>query len=358
MFERFTERARRIILFARDEARDYGSPYVESEHFLLGLLREDNEPEIRAALEKRITRRERLSASVELPLSAECERILNFAAEVAGRYEHPWVGTEHLLLGILREDTSLAAQVLASCGIKPHGIYEKIAQIPSRATLVTLESFLAELKYKNSDQLIDYFAMNAEFIDVSGRRWNREELRKCFHALFAHYAKKNTSYIVETGIANTRALFVATVLWKNALLASEERVWMHRMTATLVAEGGWKILLLEATAAVPSVPADKETGATTANTIVGEIDSRMRFSGIPNSEWYVGVTSDIEERLFGFHRVPRQDHWFIYRRCANAETARALEAAYHWAGCKGSTGGGKSDCVFLYAYVISPATVQ
>ena len=76
MFERYTEKARRVIFFARYEASQYGSPYIETEHLLLGLLREDralakkflgevnSEEGIRAEIEKHITPRERLSTSV------------------------------------------------------------------------------------------------------------------------------------------------------------------------------------------------------------------------------------------------------------------------------------------------------
>jgi len=89
-----------------------------------------------------------------------------------------------------------------------------------------------------------------------------------------------------------------------------------------------------------------------------EIDAWMVKSGIPNNSWYVGITADIEERLFGYHQVPRKNHWFIYRRCVNATEARALEAAYHQAGCKGSGGGGGNDAVYIYAYVITATTVE
>jgi len=275
MFERYTEKARRVIFFARYEASNYGSPYIESEHVLLGLLREDHalanrlgnrrivEPEIRAEIETRITRREPFSTSVEVPLSGECKSVLKFAADAAEKFGHRWVGTEHLLLGILRADTSLAAQVLASRGLKPEHIQEQIAKAPgapygaavTTSAQVTLESFLAGLKSLKSEQLIDYFAKNAECIDASGQRWNREELWKGFDKLFAHYAKKNTSYTIETVLAATRELFVATVLWKNALLASEERVWMHHMTTVLLVESGWKILFLQVTAVVPTASA-------------------------------------------------------------------------------------------------------
>ena len=274
MFERYTEKARRVIFFARYEASKYGSPCIEPEHLLLGLLREDRalanrlvkrhlaEGEIRAEIETRITRGEAYSTSVEVPLSDECKSVLNFAAQAGARLGDQFVGTEHLLLGILRLDTSFAAQILVSKGLEPQIIQQHIGKSPSdrheitatNSALVVLETFLAGLKSLNSEQLIDYFAKNAEFIDASGQRRNREELSKGFDALFAHYAKKNASYLVETTVADKSALFVATILWKNALLASEERVWVHRMSVVLLVEAGdWKILLLQVTPLEPKL---------------------------------------------------------------------------------------------------------
>ncbi len=98
--------------------------------------------------------------------------------------------------------------------------------------------------------------------------------------------------------------------------------------------------------------------AQAVSTISSEIDAHMRSSGIPNSGWYVGITSDIDERLFGYHQVPRQGHWFIYRRCIDVNSARALEVAYHRAGCKGGPGGGDHGCVYIYAYAITLSTVE
>jgi hypothetical protein len=89
-----------------------------------------------------------------------------------------------------------------------------------------------------------------------------------------------------------------------------------------------------------------------------EIDAWMLKSGVLNGGWYVGITSDIEERVFGHHQVPRANHWWIYRRCLNATEARTLEAAYHRVGCKGAGGGGDDDCIYIYAYVITRATVE
>jgi len=89
-----------------------------------------------------------------------------------------------------------------------------------------------------------------------------------------------------------------------------------------------------------------------------EIDAWMLKSGIRNAGWYVGITSDIEERLFGHHQAPRGNHWWIYRRCPNATEARELEAAYHRAGCRGAGGGGDNTAVYIYAYVITSVTVE
>jgi hypothetical protein len=276
MFERYTESSRRVIFFARYEASNYGTRYIETEHLLLGLLRVDHalanrlakdhivEPEIRAEVEKRTTRGEPSRTSVEVPLSTESKEILNLAADSAGRLGHKMIETEHLLLGILRVENCLAAQILSARGLKFGSLQEQIAKAPRGPDLpradvggrVTLESFLGGLKRLTSDQLIGYFAENAEFIDVSGHRWNRVEIGREFDTLFAHYAKKNASYVLEDVLADTSVLFVATILWKNALLASEERVWMHRMSATIIIEAGdWKILLLQVTTVQPTPPA-------------------------------------------------------------------------------------------------------
>jgi len=140
VFERYTEKARRVIFFARYEASQYGSPYIETEHLLLGLMREDKAlasrflrshgaiESIRKEIEARITIRERISTSVEVPLSQECKRILNFAAEEAERLGHKHVGTEHLLLGILREEKCFGAEILAERGVRLSALREEMAR--------------------------------------------------------------------------------------------------------------------------------------------------------------------------------------------------------------------------------------
>ena len=129
MFERYTEKARRVIFFARYEASEVGCPYIESEHLLIGLLRESgpalrkhmggavNMEEIRAEITAATIRRTPTSTSVDLPLSNECKRILAYAAEEAQRLRHEHIGTEHLMLGILREKDCFAAGLLHGRGM-------------------------------------------------------------------------------------------------------------------------------------------------------------------------------------------------------------------------------------------------
>jgi Clp amino terminal domain, pathogenicity island component len=129
MFERYTEKARRVIFYGRYEASQFGSPYIETEHLLLALMREDKAlterclhsqvsvESIRKQIEARTPMREKLSTSVDLPLSNESKRVLAYAAEEAERLDHKHIGCEHLLLGLLREPRTLAAQLLNSQGL-------------------------------------------------------------------------------------------------------------------------------------------------------------------------------------------------------------------------------------------------
>ena len=142
MFERYTEKARRVIFFARYEASQFGSPYIESEHLLLGLLREDKAltnrflrshssvESIRKQIEGHTTVREKVSTSVDLPLSDECKRILPYAADESERLHQKHIGTEHLLLGILREQGCFAAQLLEERGISLENVRENIRREP------------------------------------------------------------------------------------------------------------------------------------------------------------------------------------------------------------------------------------
>src|ERR687898_754369 len=142
MFERYTERARRVLFFARYEASQLGSISIETEHLLLGLIREGKGltsrifarshlslENIRKEIEGRTVFREKVSPSVEIPFSAETRRVLQFAAEEADRLGHKHIGTEHLLLGILREPGCLAATLLVEKGVQLDTVLEEIIRV-------------------------------------------------------------------------------------------------------------------------------------------------------------------------------------------------------------------------------------
>src|SRR5579885_2228467 len=143
MFEKYTEKARRVIFFARYEASQFGSSYIETEHLLLGLLREDKAltnrflrshtsiESIRKQIEGRTTIREKVSTSVDLPLSQECKRVLAYAAEEAERLSHKHIGTEHLLMGLLREEKSFAAEILHERGLRLSALREELNRAQS-----------------------------------------------------------------------------------------------------------------------------------------------------------------------------------------------------------------------------------
>jgi acetyltransferase-like isoleucine patch superfamily enzyme len=141
MFERYTEKARRVIFFARYEASQVGSPTIETEHLLLGLLREDKAmtnrflrshasvESIRKQINEHTVIREKVEASVDLPFSNESKRVLAYSAEEAHRLGHKHIGTEHLLLGLLREEKCFAEQILQERGLKLKEIRDELARI-------------------------------------------------------------------------------------------------------------------------------------------------------------------------------------------------------------------------------------
>jgi len=142
MFERYTEKARRVIFFARYEASQFGCPYIETEHLLLGVLREDKAltnrflrshnavESIRKQVEAHTVVREKVSTSVDLPLSNESKRVLAYAAEEAERLSDKHIGAEHLFLGLLREEKCFATELLKERGIELKTVREELAKAP------------------------------------------------------------------------------------------------------------------------------------------------------------------------------------------------------------------------------------
>ena len=142
MFERYTERSRRVIFFARYEALQYGSPMISPEHILLGLMREDKTissrflpfrnsltvDAVRREVEDRIVLRDRIPQSAELHLAPETKKILFYANEESRQLKNRHIGPEHLLLGIVREERSIAAEILVQFGLRVQDIRDELAR--------------------------------------------------------------------------------------------------------------------------------------------------------------------------------------------------------------------------------------
>jgi ATP-dependent Clp protease ATP-binding subunit ClpC len=208
MFERYTEKARRVIFFARYEASQFGSPYIETEHLLLGILREDKAlshrflrshssfESIRKRIEAHTTIREAVSTSVDLPLSNECKRVLAYAAEEAQRLDHKHIGTEHVLLGLLREEKCFAAELLSERGVKLLPLRVELAQIVQAAGAQSpVESTSLSESFKDLTQA----AIEGQLEPVVGRDLELDsvvEILCCRH-------KKNPLLIGERGTGKT-----------------------------------------------------------------------------------------------------------------------------------------------------------
>jgi hypothetical protein len=147
MFERYTEKARRVIFFSRYEASQFGSPVIDTEHLLLGLLHENKElyrwltktalETIRQRVYEDSPKRPPTSPAVDLPLplSEAGKRVLKHAAEEADRLAHRHIGTEHLFLGLLDEEDCLAGRLLLEGGADARSIRMQLAESAAKQSL-------------------------------------------------------------------------------------------------------------------------------------------------------------------------------------------------------------------------------
>ncbi|MDP3142378.1 MAG: ATP-dependent Clp protease ATP-binding subunit [Candidatus Omnitrophota bacterium] len=147
MFNRFTERARKVIILAKEEARRFNHDYIGTEHLLLGLIRE-GEGVAAAVLQKMSLNLETIRLEVEklvqpgpatqvlgdIPFTPRSKKALELAAEEARSLGHNYIGTEHLLLGLLREGEGAASQVLINLGLDLNKVRNEIMELLGSAT--------------------------------------------------------------------------------------------------------------------------------------------------------------------------------------------------------------------------------
>jgi uncharacterized protein (TIGR02246 family) len=275
MFERYTEKARRVIFFARYEASQYGIMSIETEHLLLGLMREDKSlvwkflrengvvESIRREIESQITRGERLSTAIEIPVSAECKRILNKAAEEAERLGSKYVGTEHILLGILHEQDCLAARILCGRGLMLEKFREELAR-PSDDPQRKLENAAAEIvsvmqiaqAWGNGQaaKFAAMFAGDGQFVDSQGNLWiGSERIHEAARLVFAAPGwAKSIGKIEDVQFVGSKAA-MATLVWDSPGKLEKPNPGCVRMTVILIQKSeGWIIARVQTTGFIQS----------------------------------------------------------------------------------------------------------
>jgi uncharacterized protein (TIGR03435 family) len=148
MFERYTEQARRALFFARYEAFQRGSPDIETEHLLLALFRDEQSvtarvfararlslDEIRRQVDARTSQHAPLSESSEVQFSGDTKRVLHYAAQEADRLLHNHIGSEHLLLGLFREERCTGASILNGLGLRLATVRDQIVEMLSASSV-------------------------------------------------------------------------------------------------------------------------------------------------------------------------------------------------------------------------------
>ncbi len=145
-FEKFTERARKVLTLAQEEAQRLQHNYIGTEHLLLGLVRENDGvaarvlanlgvdiKKVRDAVNHVVGRGERLPEG-EIGLTPRAKKVIELAVDEARRLNHHYIGTEHILLGLLREGEGLAAGVLISLGVSLESLRQQVIQVLNQST--------------------------------------------------------------------------------------------------------------------------------------------------------------------------------------------------------------------------------
>src|SRR5207244_2716842 len=146
MWQRFTERARRIVFFAQEEAGRWGENYVGTEHLLLGMLREPDAvsgrilvglgfdlDHIREVCESQLNPGDG-NLGKDMQLTPRAKMVIDLAYDEARQLDNNYIGTEHLLLGLIREGEGLAGQVLAQVGVELEPVREALKELQRQAT--------------------------------------------------------------------------------------------------------------------------------------------------------------------------------------------------------------------------------
>ena len=225
MFERFTDRARKVMALANQEAQRFNHDVIGTEHILLGLVKEGSGvgatvlknfdvdiKKLRLEVEKHVKSGPDMVTMGKLPQSPRAKKVIEYAIEEARALNHNYVGTEHILLGLLRENEGIAAQVLISLGLKLEDVRQEILNLLGAgveggpAALEMKMGTAIGRKTKSKTPALDSFgrdltelAANGELDPVIGRKNEIERLIQ----ILCRRKKNNPVLLGEAGVGKT-----------------------------------------------------------------------------------------------------------------------------------------------------------
>jgi ATP-dependent Clp protease ATP-binding subunit ClpC len=211
MFKRFTERARRVIILAREEAERHHHEYLGTEHILLGMLKDGGGiaitvlqkaglsiDQIRMEVERHLPRNANALIVGEIPFTPKAKKVLEYGVEEARLMGHNYIGTEHLLLGLLKEKEGIAAKVLNALGIRLVETREKILNL--------LQEPATKTKEKSKTPALDEFGRDLTELAQSGKLdpvIGRENEIERVVQILSRRTKNNPVLIGEPGVGKT-----------------------------------------------------------------------------------------------------------------------------------------------------------
>jgi ATP-dependent Clp protease ATP-binding subunit ClpC len=219
-FNRFTERARKVILLAKEEARRFNHDYIGTEHLLLGLVKEGegvaaavlnslglDSDSIRVEVEKLVQSGPNRAKQTDIPFTPKAKKVIELSMDEARNLGHNYIGTEHLLLGLIREGDGVASQVLINLGLDLKTVRDEVMNLlGSSVPGSTIAMDSGKRRKKSKTPALDSFgrdltemARTEELDPVIGRQ---KEIQRVIQIL-SRRKKNNPVLIGEAGVGKT-----------------------------------------------------------------------------------------------------------------------------------------------------------
>ncbi|MCC6674739.1 MAG: ATP-dependent Clp protease ATP-binding subunit [Thermomicrobiales bacterium] len=211
-FDKFTERARKVLSLAQEEAQRFNHPYIGTEHLLLGLVREGEGvaarvltnmgvqlPKVRSAVEFIIGRGEGAVIG-EIGLTPRAKKVIELAVDEARRLDHSYIGTEHLLLGLVREGEGIAAGVLESLGVNLEKVRQQVMQVVNQSSSASQTKSQTKTPYMDALGFdLTEAARNNKLGPLVGRSMEIDRVMQ----ILSRRTKNNPALIGEPGVGKT-----------------------------------------------------------------------------------------------------------------------------------------------------------